>query len=314
MKRVAITGADTRNAGELIRILIFHPDIELVQFVSEEKAGQRVDAVHHGLVAETDAVFSACLHLVDVDLVIDCGDEVPVTDFFSEGAPMLVWLPRADKVRMPLPEGMVYGQPEANRKPLVRGARGAVVPSPVASVVIATVLPLVKLLPEESLVKVKLRLPLALSQQLISPEDAAAEVETALKVVAGMPPDEGEKPLPAFRSKFVIEYAYDRLYERGVSVQAQLPLHISPEDALAAYNAVYDDHNFSYNIARPVGVKEVEGTEKCLIALRATPDGIVAESVADARMRGGAGEAVHLMNLLFGLQEQTGLMLKCAAF
>ncbi|MDE5790263.1 MAG: N-acetyl-gamma-glutamyl-phosphate reductase, partial [Muribaculaceae bacterium] len=83
---------------------------------------------------------------------------------------------------------------------------------------------------------------------------------------------------------------------------------------LKAYE-IYDDHNFSFAVTSPVKLDDVKGTEKIIISLSRSKDGVLSiHSVADGRLRGSAGEAVHVMNLMFGLHEKTGLYLKPYAF
>ena len=87
------------------------------------------------------------------------------------------------------------------------------------------------------------------------------------------------------------------------------------EQILQMYEEVYDDHNFTSIVTSPVNPIETEGTNKVIISI-SKPDAatLCLDIVADGRMRGGAGEAVHLLNLLFALHEQTGLKLKASRY
>ena len=76
------------------------------------------------------------------------------------------------------------------------------------------------------------------------------------------------------------------------------------------YEKTYSDHNFSFISDSPVSTDEVTGTDKCIISLYETDGKLTIDSVSDCRMRGGAGDAVHAMNLIYGLHEKTGLYLK----
>jgi N-acetyl-gamma-glutamyl-phosphate reductase len=81
------------------------------------------------------------------------------------------------------------------------------------------------------------------------------------------------------------------------------------------YDEVYDDHNFTILTSRVLDYKEVEGTNKCLLTLlKETPDTLTINCIIDARLRGGAGEAVHDLNLMFGLHECVGLTFKASVF
>ena len=96
---------------------------------------------------------------------------------------------------------------------------------------------------------------------------------------------------------------------------AEFSSAMSAEDIAALYEAVYDDHNFTFLTSRHCHRADVEGTNRILIHIsKPMPDKVVVDTVADARMRGGAGEAMHVMNLLFGLHEKTGLALKASMY
>lgn len=301
MKKVAIVGADTPDAGELIRLLIFHPDVELVQFVASEYIGQKVSAVHHGLIAEIDATFQGSLSMQSVDVVIYCGPMHGDINDFQTGSKM-IWIPPISQPRVGLPEEILYGQPEANRKPLVRGARAAVVPSPIASVFIASMLPLLQILPQDVVISAQVSLPVEVFNDTLSESQIETEIMLLLKSLR-----------PNFNANLNLTYLKADA-KRGAEMKIMLNAQIPIVTALKKYGEIYDDHNFSHVISEPVGVKEVEGTEKCLITLAETSGGLLIKSVADVRMRGGAGEGVHLLNLLFGLQERVGLMLKVSEY
>ena len=98
-------------------------------------------------------------------------------------------------------------------------------------------------------------------------------------------------------------------------MECDIPCRTELAEILRLYDSHFDDHNFTFHVSYPVGMEEVEGTDRCVISLsKPTPDTLHVEAVADARLRGGAGEAVHLMNLLFGLHERVGLTLKASVY
>ena len=98
-----------------------------------------------------------------------------------------------------------------------------------------------------------------------------------------------------------------------VIVDMSCPLAISEIDTI--YNSIYDDHNFTFTSLSKVGKEEVEGTQKCIISICKPGAGLVEiDTIGDCYMRGGAGDAVHVLNLLFALHEKVGLCLKPSAF
>ena len=80
------------------------------------------------------------------------------------------------------------------------------------------------------------------------------------------------------------------------------------------YEDYYDDHNFTFVTTKAPDLKDVINTNKCVLHIDKIDDKILITSVIDNLLKGASGTAVHNMNLLFGLQEKTGLCLKPSAF
>jgi N-acetyl-gamma-glutamyl-phosphate reductase len=80
------------------------------------------------------------------------------------------------------------------------------------------------------------------------------------------------------------------------------------------YEAFYEDHPFTHMTKEPVFLKQVVNTNKCLIQLEKAGSLLVVHSVADNLLKGASGQAVQNMNLIFGLDETTGLKLKASMF
>ena len=91
---------------------------------------------------------------------------------------------------------------------------------------------------------------------------------------------------------------------------------LSLEEIEKIYEGIYDDHNFTFiTHSSTISIKEVEGNQKCIITLsKPTADKILISAIWDGRMRGGAGDGVHIMNLMKGLYEKTGLSLKTSSY
>ncbi|MDE6299627.1 MAG: hypothetical protein K2M10_08310, partial [Muribaculaceae bacterium] len=99
--------------------------------------------------------------------------------------------------------------------------------------------------------------------------------------------------------------------ERSVIVRINLKCPLGLDEIFKIYDGVYDDHNFTFISDRTVQIAEVVGTQKCIITFNKPGAGLLEIiCIADARMRGGAGDAVHIMNLLFALHEKVGLTFK----
>ena len=76
------------------------------------------------------------------------------------------------------------------------------------------------------------------------------------------------------------------------------------------YQEYYDDHSFTHIVDKNLDLKQVVGTNKCLLHLEKHGDKLLITSIIDNLLKGASGQAVHNMNLLFGLEEKVGLHLK----
>ena len=296
MIKVGILGAATPVAGEIIRILVHHPEVELRTLHAPSLAGNPATSVHHGLWGEETLLFTEKADFPHLDLAIICEP--------SEAAKAAIEAcERNPEMRLIDLTGRYgpfeFGLSEINRKPLVRGARRASVPAPLAAVALIALYPFAAALMLNNDIAVSAEGNLCTSQ----PTAEAATIEKRLATVQN-----------SFSSRVIID---DRSAGtgRGMRLRISFPSTLTVADACRLYDGIYDDHNFTFLTPRPVELKEVEGTQKCLINVSKPDAGnILLDVVADPTMRGGAGEAVHLLNLLFGLHERTGLDLKVSTF
>ena len=99
---------------------------------------------------------------------------------------------------------------------------------------------------------------------------------------------------------------------RTLAVAARFKCGLDGEMIRQLYEQYYDDHNFVFIIDRPPVTADVENTNKCLIHLDKDERSgfLTVHAVMDVLLKGGAGNAVHVMNLMFGLHERVGLALK----
>lgn len=304
MIKVAITGADSPQAGELLRILVNHPEVILTTLSAPGKEGMSVTSVHHGLIGEEKMNFTGPLSMTpDCDVVFICGNSMTAAEFSAlqlarpDLRTVLVdTIPNLDYERM----GVVYGLPEINRKMLVRGAVAARVPSPIASAILTALYPLA--------------MNMLLNDSLEIEVNAPADVLMAGKTVAEK---EIEEILNNNQPSFIKQISLKTVEsdnERAMRSVMTLSCPIALEQIQDIYE-IYDDHNFAFPIISSSAENEVMGTNKCVITYSKPDDSTLKiEAIADPRLRGGAGEAVHIMNLLFGLHEKTGLALKASSY
>ncbi|MDE6195214.1 MAG: hypothetical protein K2M83_14675 [Muribaculaceae bacterium] len=306
MIRVGIAGADTAMAGELIRVLINHPDVELASAFAPGKVGRKVASVHHGLAGECSLEFSPDINPAKLDVIfIDAHSDV--ADRFRMNTDRWPELRIIDMSHCPSLDfealDMAYGLPEINRKELVRGCRRAVVPRSVAAASIIGLYPLARHLLLKGDVTVEYACPADI--------DTEEKADMARLEIAHVL----HKTQNSFQGDIHLRHLDEEVSDRGLKVTVDLPCTLDINEVFRIFNDCYDDHNFTFMVSGSMPGYEVEGTQKTLVTLQKTsPDRLNVSVVADCRMRGGAGDAVHIMNLLFGLHERTGLYLKAHKF
>lgn len=305
MIKAVVAGADTPLAGELIRILINHPEVEIIGAHAPEHPGMSAQTIHHGLIGEETVPMTDSLDLNKADVVFFCNTSyyLQYNDIISKYPDMRIIdmvSHNADKLS---DMDFVYGLSEIFRKPMVRGAKRAFVPSPISSMALISLYPLAKNLLLNSDINIEIS-----GNEKVTGNDSL--VQNSSNDLSSLLPE-----LQMSFSKTVYLKTANPLQRRGMRMVSDIECNLSLDDLEKLYEDAYDDHNFTFIISSGADLKEVEGTDKCLLHLsKPTSSSLKIEAVADATMRGGAGEAVHVMNLLFGLHEKTGLSLKASSF
>lgn len=303
MIKVGISGAQTADSGELIRILAAHPDVEIVRAVAPGYEGMPLTSVHHGLIGETSLCFTDTADFSKCDVLflfspIDCAE---LNCIRTQSPELKVILLEAPDGMDPDSDEIVYGLPEMNRKPLVRGATAAYVPKPFESMALVALFPFASHLLLNGVLNINVSAP----KSIIDSSDLA-------KMTCQI-----EKQLRSVQKSFTSHVELHTIpseSRRSALMYINFSCGLSLPQLLDLYN-IYDDHRFSFVTTSPVGVSEVAGTNKCVVTVAKSDMATTSLCVAaDCRLRGGAGEAVHIMNLMCGLYEKTGLNLKAADF
>ncbi len=305
MINVGIYGAATPLAGELLRILVNHPDVMIRCAVDAGFAGCEVTSAHHGLIGECTLDFSASLDVEKLDVLYVT---VPYDDIKEDLRGMIAGKPELCVIDLCATFSeererdtfAVYGVPELNRKSLVRGARHAVIPSALESIATVALLPL--------------------AMRAMIPDILNIRVEAAADILAVQPRGIHDmiRQLASSGAKafdILLSFAANEALGRVMRISCDLALPVPIDNITDMYEEQYDDHNLTFITGEEVSPNEVEGTDKCIVSLDKSPEGnLQLRAIADARMRGGAGDAVHVMNLLMGLYEKTGLALKASRY
>ena len=323
MIKAGIVGGSGYTAGELIRLLLNHPDVNLRWIHSRSHAGERLDSVHKGLVGETNLSFGSEAPLDEIDVLFMCTQHGSSKDFIDshELPPELKVIDMSQDFRKTSDEhDFVYGLPELNRRRIVHDCVHVANPGSFATAVELALLPMAK--------NLMLNSPLHINSIMGStgvgsrPEQSVHYSWRSSNMQLYKPfkheqIDEIKQTLSALQMSFKADIDFIPMhgpFTRGVFTTIYMDCNIDIDELKRIYNEYYDDHNFTFVVEAPVDLKDVVNTNKCLINLERVGSKLIITSVIDNLLKGGSGTAVHNMNLLFGLHERVGLMLKATAF
>lgn len=322
MIKVGIIGGAGYTAGELIRLLIWHPEVEIKFIHSNSNAGNRITDVHAGLLGETDLMFTDEMPFEEIDLLFLCTAHGDSRKFMESHA-----LPDEVKVidlsmdyRIKGSDhDFIYGLPELNRRNTCK-SRYVANPGCFATCIELGLLPLAK----EHLLKGDVSVNAITGSTGAGAKPAASthfswrnnnisiykpfehqHIPEILQSIKQLQPDfDGEINFIPYRGDF----------PRGIFATLVVKCDLDIETLYKLYESYYDRDSFTHIVNKPVDLKQVVNTNKCLIHLEKHGNKLLITSVIDNLLKGASGQAVHNMNLLFGLAETVGLQLKPSAF
>ena len=319
--RVGILGAAGYTGGELIRLLLNHPEAEIVFANSESNAGNLVSDVHEGLIGDTDLRFTDQMPFDQVDVVFFCFGHGKSEAFLKEHSiPAHVKIiDLAQDFRIKGDHDYVYGLPEIN-KTAIQQAQHVANPGCFATCIQLALLPAAKLgLLQEDVAVNAITGSTGAGQKpgatthfswrnnnlsIYKPftHQHLAEIKQSLIQVQGS--------LEA--SIDFIPYRGD--FARGIFCTAVIKTKASGEDVIATYKDFYKDAAFTHYSDQPIDLKQVVNTNKALVHIDFFDGKILVTSCIDNLLKGAVGQAVQNMNLMFGIDETAGLRLKASAF
>lgn len=321
MIKVGILGAAGYTGGELIRLLLNHPEAEIVFANSESNAGNPVSDVHEGLEGDTDLRFTDQMPFDQVDVIFFCFGHGKSEAFLKEHTiPSNVKIiDLAQDFRIRGNHDYVYGLPEINGTE-IRQAQHLANPGCFATAIQLALLPAAKLglLTEDVSVNAitgstgagqkpgstthfswrnnNLSIYKAFTHQHL------AEIRQSLIQVQGH--------LDA--SIDFIPYRGD--FARGIFCTAVIKTNAPTEDIVRTYREFYADAAFTHYCDRSIDLKQVVNTNKALVHVDCFDGKVLVTSAIDNLLKGAVGQAVQNMNLMFGIDEKAGLQLKASAF
>lgn len=322
MIKVGIIGGAGYTAGELLRILLYHPQAQIGFVQSSSNAGNPVSDVHIDLLGDTDLEFTDALTLSEADVIFLCMGHGKSKEFIekNELPSNLKVIDLSHDFRLKRRgNDFVYGLPELNRETIKKAVRIAN-PGCFATGIQLALLPLAaaNLLVDEVHV------------QAITGSTGAGQKPTenshfswrnnnlsAYKIFEHQ--HEGEilqsfgQLQPGFSEGFNLIPIRGN-HTRGIFVSAYTKFGGTLEEAKELYQEFYQTHPFVVLTEQNPSMKQVVNTNKAVVYLEKHKDKLVIISLTDNLIKGASGQAVQNMNLMFGLDEKTGLNLKPVAF
>ena len=323
MIKAGIIGGAGYTAGELIRLLINHPDVQLKWVNSSSNAGNPVASVHQGLIGETDLVFTDQTPFDEINVLFFCTPHGQTRTFLeSHSVPddLRIIDLSTDYRHQDGTHDFVYGLPELNRKAIVRGAKHIANPGCFATAIQLALLPLAKNLLLNKDVHV-----FAITGSTgagVKPAPTSHfswrnDNISIYKPFRHQHLDEIRQSLSQLQNSFASEIDFIPVrgcFSRGIFATLYLDCPVELSEIRRLYDDYYSDHNFTFVTDKMPDLKDVVNTNKCLLHLEKEGNKLIIVSVIDNLLKGASGTAVHNMNLLFGLHERTGLCLKGSAF
>lgn len=321
--RAGIIGGAGYTGGEMIRTLINHPYVELVFVHSRSNAGAQVSEVHTDLYGDTDIKFSSEID-EDVDVLLLCVGHGEAGKWLQENKVSdnikIIDLSHDHRLRANAKDGnreFVYGLPEANRDK-IKAANNIANPGCFATALQLGLLPLANKGLLNEVHTTGITGSTGAGQKLSATSHFAwrnnniqayktlqhQHVHEVSETLAGMQPGFSGLNFVPLRGDFT----------RGIYVTSYTKSDMDVEDAIKLYEDYYADHPFTHVSRKPIHMKQVVNTNKCVLYIEKVDDKIIVHSAIDNLSKGASGQAVQNMNIMFGLPEDTGLKLKAPLF
>lgn len=322
MIKIGILGAAGYTGGELIRLLLNHPEAEIVFANSESNAGNLVADVHEGLLGDTDLRFTSEMPFEKVDVVFFCFGHGKSEQFLREHTiPAHVKIiDLAQDFRLAAPDNdYVYGLPEINRE-RIAAAQHVANPGCFATCIQLGLLPAAKL----GIVKGDIAVNAITGSTGAGQKPGATthfswrnnnmsiykafchqhvpEICQSLKQVQGEL--DAEIDFIPYRGDFA----------RGIFATEVVKTDMPIEQIVEAYKAFYKNAPFTHYVDNAIDMKQVVNTNKALVHCDKFGNKLLITSTIDNLLKGAVGQAIQNMNIMFGVEETMGLRLKAGAF
>lgn len=319
--RVGIIGGAGYTGGELLRLLIHHPHAD-IQFVhSKSKARAYVYEVHTDLLGDTDMKFTDTIGQ-DVDVLFLCVGHGEAKKILSEiefdTKVKLIDLSQDFRIKSDT-HHFVYGLPELNKEKIAK-AKSVANPGCFATAIQLALLPLAEKKMLQSDIYITATTGSTGAGQSLTESSHFSWRQNNLSVYKAFTHqhlaeiNQSLKQLQADFKHETIMIPQRGSFTRGILACLNLKVKESAEVLYHLYTNYYKNHPFVYLSKKAVDLKQVVNTNKCILYIEKKDEQLLIVSILDNLLKGASGQAVQNMNILFGLEETTGLKLKASAF
>lgn len=322
--RVGVIGGAGYTGGELIRLLVQHPQASISFVHSRSNAGKPVSTIHQDLLGDTGLLFTDTLSS-DIDVLFLCLGHGESRNFLTEHkiAAHTRIIDLANDFRLAPQSSIagrqfVYGLPELNRD-AIRTAQNVANPGCFATALQLGLLPLAEagLLGDIYTTGITGSTGAGQSLSTTSHFSWRANNIQAYKTLTHQHLGEIGQSLLQLQPNTDIDISFVPWrgdFTRGIFVSSTIHCDLSVEELYTLFTNYYKDHPFTKVSRDAIFLKQVVNTNKAVVQLEKAGTKLVVHSALDNLLKGASGQAVQNMNLMFGLNEEAGLKLKAAYF
>ena len=322
MIKAGIIGGAGYTAGELIRILVNHPTVEIAFVNSTSNAGKDVTAVHGGLFGETELVFTNELPLDGVDVLFLCsahGDSRKFLEANTVPAGLKI-IDLSTDYRQARPDhDFVYGLPEINKEAIQKAFHVAN-PGCFATAIQLAILPLAAagLLTDD----VHINAITGSTGAGVKPAETSHfswrnNNISVYKAFGHQHLDEIGQSVRQLQPGFDKNLNFIPVrgnFARGIFASTYTKCPLSVGEAKALYSEFYKNAAFTFVADKNPDMKQVVNTNKAIVYVEKHGENLLIISMIDNLLKGASGQAVQNMNLMVGIDEKAGLNLKSTGF
>ncbi len=317
---IGIIGGAGYTGGELLRILLNHPQVNISFVNSKSQAGKPVYSTHGDLLGETNLLFADEQFFDKVDALFLCSGHNESRKFLAANdIPASVKIIDLSTDFRDESNGFVYGLPELQRE-TIKNATKIANPGCFATSIQLAILPLAK----AGLIKDDIHVS-AITGSTGAGQSLSATTHfswrnnniSIYKAFNHQHLQEINQSIKGLQPNFenMINFIpYRGNFTRGIMANVYTKFAGTLEEAKELYKNYYASHPFTHISDQEIDLKQVVSTNKCILHLEKNGDNLLITSIIDNLTKGASGQAVQNLNLAFGLEETTGLKLKSVGF